>query len=100
MSILDHVVYANQPKKAKVIEKTYPKTEKKYTTDPYKKAVPNAQQRKMVDIDPNRFKKLPGEKDQLKDMKADFRKKMRSVNQNLSNKEISNLFATKVIVTT
>lgn len=54
------------------------------------------------EVDPNRFKKLPGEKEQLKDMKKAFFRKHKVANHKLklTNKQIAKTFAAKVTITT
>lgn len=86
MSILDHVVYANPQKKAVTVQDRLQE----------KKRVLPAITEKSAEVPVSEVAKIPGEKEQLKAMKAEFRQKMRSVNPSLTNKQISNTFGSSV----
>lgn len=98
MSILDHVVYAHQQKKATVHTPTAKKSapiEQKKTVVPVKKPVPEIPKRGEHD----RFKKLPGEKEQLKQLRNQFRQEKRDAGI-ATNKQISNTFTNIEVLTT
>jgi hypothetical protein len=109
MSILDHVKYANRPDaykkpgQTKTVTKPAVKTKEPFkpaqTQTVDKKVVVPVSRRKVVDIDPNRFKKIEGEREQIADMKKEFRKLQRQkFGSNLTNKQISKIFNHKAVV--
>lgn len=57
-----------------------------------------ANKRPLIDSNPNKFKKIPGEKEQLKEMKKAFLSKHKAVNPYLTKKQINATFGSAVKV--
>lgn len=93
MSILEKVKYADKSNsKTSKIKSTYTPYEKRYPTD--------MSERPIEEPNPDRFKKIPGEKEQAKEMKTNYFEKHKVVNKNITNKQISKLFTQKITILT
>ena len=102
MSILDHVVYAKDKKSKQPKPKNQTGLSIPAIDNSKPKVIKPSVKPRIIapDANPLRFKKIPGEKEQLKAMRLEFRQKIRSVNSTLTNKQISNTFGSRVVVTT